>query len=97
MNKDDEKTVSITEITSLKFKAMKPMGGEIEIANCSDAGRICTIKIKDFKSKGDAKVYADLLALAPQLLREYIKRKKIKQAVVDLEKRINKKKEKGQT
>lgn len=86
---EGNKTISITEITKLRFKVLKPDKGCIELVNDADQGRICTLKISDFRSIGDAKVYADLLRLAPELLNEYISDTKTLEEVVErLEKKV---------
>ena len=87
---EENKTIRITELIGLRFKAMKPENGIIEIANRADQGRVCTLKVSDFKSMEDAKVYAQLLVLAPQLLGEYLSDvDRLEQSVRRFEKRFN--------
>lgn len=71
---ESKRTVSIKEIRGLRFKAYPPDqdDGIIEVANVSDQGRVCVLFVEDFRSVEDAKVYANLLALAPLLLDTYI-------------------------
>lgn len=85
---EEKKTISITEVSKLQFKVLKPDKGCIELVNIADQGRVCTLKISDFNSPEDAKVYAELLRLAPELLNEYICDTKTLEEVV---KRLKKK------
>ena len=86
---EENKTISITEIRELRFIVIKPNKQIIEIANKADNGRVCTLRISDFRSKGDAEVYAELLRLAPELLNEYLSdTKTLEQVVGRLEKRV---------
>lgn len=92
---EENKTISITEIREISFKVLKPQKGVIEIVNAADNGRICTLRIKDFRSAEDAKVYAELLRLAPELLNEYLTNaKNLGQVINRLEKKVAKRKEK---
>ncbi|MEO5643962.1 MAG: hypothetical protein ABIQ40_20290 [Bacteroidia bacterium] len=86
---EETKTISITELTKLRFKVLKPDKGCIELVNAVDQGRVCTLKISDFKSAEDAKVYAELLRLTPELLNEYISdTKTLEEVVKRLKKRV---------
>ena len=62
------KTTRITKLANLRLKALEADGGIIEIVDSVDHGRVCSIKISDFPSRRDARTYADLLSLAPELL-----------------------------
>lgn len=66
---EDNKTANITDLAKLRFKMLKPCEGVIEVVNCADQGRICTLKVSDFDSVQDAQAYGQLLVLAPQILR----------------------------
>lgn len=93
---EEDKTISITEVRELRFIVLKPNKQIIEIANKADNGRVCTLRISDFRSKGDAEVYAELLRLAPELLNEYLSNTKtLEQVVGRLEKRVGRMKEKS--
>lgn len=86
---EQTKTISISEVRALHFKIVKPQKGIIEIVNCADQGRVCTLKTSDFKSKADAEIYAQLMVLAPMLLNEYVsKTKTLKEVIERLRKRI---------
>lgn len=86
---EENKTISITELTRLRFKMLKPYKGIIEIANCADMGRVCMLRVSDFKSVADAQVYAQLLVLPPQLLGAYLSdAEKLEQVVRRFEKRF---------
>lgn len=86
---EETKTISITEITQLQFKVLKPDKGIIELVNTADQGRVCSLKISDFRSTQDAKIYAELLRLAPELLNEYIcNTKTMEQVVGRLKKKV---------
>lgn len=86
---EENKTISITELTRLRFKTLKPYKGVIEVANCADMGRVCSLQISDFKSITDAQVYAQLLVLAPQLLGAYLSdAEKLEQIVNRFEERF---------
>ncbi len=92
---EKEKTISVTEVKELRFKIHKPDKGLIEIVNCADYGRICTLRISDFLSVSDAQVYAELIKLAPELLRDYLTDAKTLQEVVSrLQKKVEQQKEK---
>lgn len=92
---EENKTISITEIRELSFKVLKPQKGIIEIVNDADHGRVCTLRVADFRSAEDAKVYAELLRLAPELLNEYLTdAKNLGQVINRLEKKVAKTKEK---
>ena len=83
------KTISIGKARALRFKVLKPQKGVLEIVNQGDQGRICTLKISDFKSKADAEIYAQLLVLAPMLLDEYLSSSKTLAEVTErLRKRV---------
>lgn len=77
---EEIKTISIAELTQLKFRILKPAKGQIEIVNAADMGRICTLRISDFRSTSDARIYAQLLVLAPLLLDENGTDEKIREA-----------------
>ena len=62
------KTAKITKLTNIRLKALEPDRGIIEIVDSVDHGRVCSIRISDFASRRDAKKYAELLSLAPELL-----------------------------
>lgn len=86
---EENKTISIAELTRLKFKMLKPADGMIEIVNWQDMGRVCVLQVSDFKSLADAQVYAQLLILAPQLLAAYLSdAEKLEQVVKRFEKRM---------
>ena len=86
---EENKTISITEVRELRFIVLKPNKRIIEIVNKADNGRVCTLRVSDFRSKGDAEVYAELLRLAPELLNEYLSNTKtLEQVVGRLEKRV---------
>jgi hypothetical protein len=90
-----DKTISITEVRELRLKVLKPQKGVIEIINQADNGRVCTLRIDDFRSLNDAKIYAELLRLAPELLNEYITdAKNLERVVTRLEKRVARTKKK---
>ncbi|MEO5645224.1 MAG: hypothetical protein ABIS12_18020 [Bacteroidia bacterium] len=92
--KEENKTISITEVRKLRFKVLKPNKGEIEIVNHADNGRVCKLLISDFRSVSDANVYAELLKLAPELLNEYMNdTKKLEQVVARLGKKVARTKE----
>lgn len=69
---EEKKTISITEARELRLKVLEPYKGRIELINEADNGRVCTLRISDFQSKEDARVYAELLRLAPELLDVYM-------------------------
>jgi hypothetical protein len=86
---EENKTISITELTLLRFKTLKPYKGIIEVVNCADMGRVCMLRVSDFVSVSNAQVYAQLLVLAPQLLGAYLgDPKKLEQVVKRFEKRF---------
>jgi hypothetical protein len=86
---EESKTISITELTRLRFKTLKPYKGIIEVVNCVDMGRVCSLRVNDFKSIADAHVYAQLLVLAPQLLGAYLNdAEKLEQVVKRFERRM---------
>lgn len=94
---EENKTISITEVLELSFMVLKPNKRLIEIVNKADNGRVCTLRVSDFRSKGDAEVYAELIRLAPELLNEYLSNTKtLEQVVGRLEKRVAKMKRKTQ-
>jgi hypothetical protein len=95
---EENKTISITEVRKLHFKILKPGKDVIEIVNQADNGRVCTLKISDFRSATDARIYAELLRLAPALLNEYLTdAKKLGQVVNRLEKKVVQSKRKLKT
>ena len=71
---ESTRTVSITEIRGLRFKAFPPDSSEgiIEVSNTGDNGRVCVLFLEDFRSVEDAIAYAKLIALAPLLLDTYM-------------------------
>lgn len=87
---EEIKTISITELTQLRFRVLNASRGVIEIVNCQDMGRVCSVRLTDFKSVSDAQVYAQLLVLAPKLLAAYLSDpEKLKQVVKRFEKRMD--------
>ena len=93
---EEQKTISITEARKLRLKILMPDKGLIEIVNSHDNGRVCTLRVKDFRSVDDALVYAELLKLAPQLLDNYLSdAKTLGEVVGRLHKKIERIKEKG--
>jgi hypothetical protein len=86
---EENKTISITELTRLRFNSLKPYKGIIEVVNCADMGRVCILRVSDFVSAENAHVYAQLLVLAPQLLGAYLgDPKKLEQVVKRFEKKF---------
>lgn len=71
---EDEKTVSlkITGLRQLRFAVLEPSNGIIDIVNTLDNGRICSLRIDDFNSVGDAQAYAEVIRVAPELLDHYL-------------------------
>ena len=93
---EEQKTISIIEARKLRLKILKSNKGLIEIVNSKDNGRVCTLRVDDFRSVDDALVYAELLKLAPQLLDNYLSDAKTLEEVVGrLNKKISRAKEKG--
>lgn len=64
----DNETIAITDLATMRFKMLKPRDGIIEIVNSLGHGRICALKISDFRSRKEAELIAGLLRLAPELL-----------------------------
>lgn len=62
------KTDSISKLADIRLKVLKTERGIIEIVNSADNGRVCSIKVSDFRSRRDAAIYAELFSLAPDLL-----------------------------
>lgn len=90
---EEIKTISITEIRELRFIVLKPNKRIIEIVNKADHGRVCTLRVSDFRSREDAEIYAGLLRLVPELLNDYLSNTKTLEEVVGrLEKRIARRK-----
>lgn len=65
---EENKTPSLDTLARIKFRILPPFEGTIEIVNSDDMGRVCTLRISDFKSGQDAQLYAELLALGPRLM-----------------------------
>jgi hypothetical protein len=80
---EEEKTISlkITGLRQLHFGVLEPNNGLIDIVNTLDNGRVCTLRIDDFNSLGDAKAYAEILRIAPEILDHYLADAKTLEAV----------------
>jgi hypothetical protein len=90
---EKEKTVSlkITGLRQLRFNVLEPADGVIEIVNSLDNGRVCSIRIDDFNSIGDAQAYAEVIRIAPELLDHYLgDAKTVKEIKVRIEKKLPK-------
>ena len=90
---ESEKTVSlkITGLRKLRFEVLEPTNGIIDIINTLDRGRVCSLRIDDFNSLGDAKAYAEVIRVAPDLLNHYLgDAKTVKEVEVRMEKEIAK-------
>jgi hypothetical protein len=86
---EDKKTISIIEVKELRLKVLDPYKGRIELVNATDNGRVCTLRISDFHSEEDARIYAELLRLAPELLNVYMSdAKKLAEVAERLEERM---------
>ncbi|MEO5644735.1 MAG: hypothetical protein ABIQ40_04125 [Bacteroidia bacterium] len=81
---EDEKTLSlkITGLRKLCFLVIGPVNGVIDIVNSADNGRVCSLTIDDFDSVGDAKSYAEIIRIAPELLNHYLADAKTLEKVV---------------
>jgi hypothetical protein len=91
---ESEKTVSlkVTGLKKLQFEILEPNNGVIDIVNTLDNGRVCSLRIEDFDSLGDAKAYAEVIKLAPDLLALYLPTAKNLEQVIG---RMENKTEKG--
>ena len=90
---EKEKTVSlkITGLIKLRFDVLEPSNGVIEIINALDNGRVCSLRIDDFNSLGDAQAYAEIIRVAPELLDHYLgDAKTVKEVEVRIEKKLPK-------
>ncbi|CAN5892438.1 hypothetical protein BH11BAC7_BH11BAC7_21770 [soil metagenome] len=88
---EEEKTVSlkITGLRQLRFAVLEPANGVIEIINALDNGRVCSLRIDDFNSLGDALAYAEIIRVAPELLGHYLADAKNHKEVVGRIKKIS--------
>ena len=92
---DEEKTISlkITGLRQLRFAVLEPHNGLIDVVNTLDNGRVCTLRVDDFNSLGDAKAYAEVIRVAPELLDHYIAdHETLKEVLGRMEKTVGKKK-----
>ncbi|CAN5909274.1 hypothetical protein BH11BAC7_BH11BAC7_05610 [soil metagenome] len=90
---EEEKTVSlkITGLRQLRFAVLEPANGVIEIINALDNGRVCSLRIDDFNSLGDAEAYVEVIRVAPELLELYLgDAKTVKEVEVRIEKKLPK-------
>jgi hypothetical protein len=90
---ESEKTVSlkITGLKQLRFAVLEPLNGIIDIVNTLDNGRVCSLKVDDFNSLGDAKAYAEVIRVAPDLLNHYLgDAKTVKEVEMHMRKKIAK-------
>lgn len=95
---EEEKTISlkITGLRQLRFAVLEPNNGLIDIVNTLDNGRVCTLRIDDFNSIGDAQAYAEIIRVAPELLDHYLTDAKTLEEVVGrMEKKLAKQKGKN--
>lgn len=95
---EEEKTISlkITGLKQLRFAVLKPNNGLIDIVNTLDNGRVCTLRIDDFNSLGDAQAYAEVIRVAPELLDHYITdHETLKEVLGRMEKTVAKKNDKN--
>ncbi len=92
---EEQKTLSITETRKLRLAVLKPANGFIEIVNTADQGRVCFLRVKDFRSVDDAVIYAEVLRLAPELLDDYPgDTKRLVEVIGRLERKVGKGKRK---
>jgi hypothetical protein len=90
---EEEKTVSlkITGLRKLRFEVLEPTNGIIDIVNALDNGRVCSLRIEDFNSLGDAQAYAEVIRVAPELLNHYLgNAKTVKEVEIRMKKEIAK-------